>query len=257
MANPKEKQITQYSKIAWTLAGTSGFMFIIPILAHILYDVTYTPIEYATFVGGTAGPLSALAGFLFVYIAFQGQQIQIEKQDQQFQLQSFENTFFQLLTYHEKKQEDFLLHKKNFYSQREKFKRELENYSTCKRLEFVKIETLLSQVSVDSIDMDILKLFYKKIVIVDGTQYLIKSITNLLEHIDVSPDHINKEKYRSILYNRIATTEKILITSYTLFDRRDMKDYEYSLLVHFAKRIDKIYYIFPHFFDFLQKLGKF
>lgn len=86
--------------LAWTFVFTAGFLFLIPIIAHLFWGCTYSPTEYATFVGGTAGPLAALAGFLFVYINFQQQQEQIKKHDEQFQNQFFDQTFFNLLDYY-------------------------------------------------------------------------------------------------------------------------------------------------------------
>ena len=106
-------------KLAWTLAFTAVFLFIIPIIAYLFWHYEYTPNEYATFVGGTAGPIAALAGFLFVYINFQQQQEQIKKHDEQFERQSFEYTFFNLLNYYRDLSDNFQIKYANYpYSQK-------------------------------------------------------------------------------------------------------------------------------------------
>jgi|GEM_PF-3146396 len=82
---------------AWTLAIGAVVMFFLPIGFNLIYGSPYDFTEYATFVGGTAGPMAALAGFLFIYLTFQHQQDQLTEQKEQFQQQSFESTFFKLL----------------------------------------------------------------------------------------------------------------------------------------------------------------
>ncbi|AWW32431.1 hypothetical protein DN752_21050 [Echinicola strongylocentroti] len=88
----EEKYLTW---IAWGLAGISCFMFVMP---DILWD-SYTISEYGTFVGGTAGPLAALAGFIFIYKTLKNQQEQMFLHDEQFEVENFENTFFKLIDY--------------------------------------------------------------------------------------------------------------------------------------------------------------
>jgi len=40
----------------------------------------FQSVEYATFVGGLAGPLASLVGFIYVYLTFLGQQRQLDEQ---------------------------------------------------------------------------------------------------------------------------------------------------------------------------------
>src|SRR5690554_2480517 len=86
--------------LAKALAIAAGLMFLLPFGFYLFGDTTYDFTQYATFVGGTAGPMAALAGFLFIYLTFQHQQEQINRHELQFERQSFENTFFNLLNYH-------------------------------------------------------------------------------------------------------------------------------------------------------------
>ncbi|WP_215222888.1 hypothetical protein [Echinicola shivajiensis] len=83
----ENKKIRRYTVFAQALAGAAVLMFLFPIVGHFTLDLEYDFKEYAAFVGGTSGPLGALAGFIFVYIAFQGQQ-------DQFNYQKGENSFF-------------------------------------------------------------------------------------------------------------------------------------------------------------------
>lgn len=53
-------------------------IFLMPVFCPSKFSFTST--EYSTFVGGLAGPLAALVGFIYVYLTFIGQQKQINDQ---------------------------------------------------------------------------------------------------------------------------------------------------------------------------------
>src|SRR5690554_3848146 len=91
--------------LAWTLAIAAGLMFLLPLGFYKICGITYNFTEYATFVGGTAGPLAALAGFLFIYLTFQHHQNQLDKLEEQ----SFEMIFFKLLDYYRGFSSDFTI----------------------------------------------------------------------------------------------------------------------------------------------------
>lgn len=62
-------------------------LFLLGIIIAVFLTPLYIPdkfcfssIDYAIFVGGLAGPLTALVGFIFVYLTFLGQQKQINDQ---------------------------------------------------------------------------------------------------------------------------------------------------------------------------------
>lgn len=64
--------------ISWVLIGVIIIVFFVPFLRSEKF--CFTSIEYATFVGGLAGPLATLVGFIYVYLTFLGQQRQLDEQ---------------------------------------------------------------------------------------------------------------------------------------------------------------------------------
>lgn len=123
-----ERQIKKYKNWAIGLAilAFSPFVFAL-IFNFFVFDRYFTFEELGTYIGGISGPFGAISGILFVYVAFLGQRqqllfnqqeirvnrkaledslreqteqrIAIEAQNRQFQIQSFETTFFNLLTH--------------------------------------------------------------------------------------------------------------------------------------------------------------
>lgn len=81
---------------AWLFACASILMFLLP----GIFGQSMSFDQYGTFVGGTSGPLAALAAFIFVYKNFLQQQEQVNKHEEQFLAQSFEHSFFNLLNYY-------------------------------------------------------------------------------------------------------------------------------------------------------------
>lgn len=80
MAEQKEEQgNNRFLKgLAWLLLGIIVSIFLVPIFLPESY--CFASIDYATFVGGLAGPLAALVGFIYVYLTFLGQQRQLDEQ---------------------------------------------------------------------------------------------------------------------------------------------------------------------------------
>ncbi|MFC4874377.1 hypothetical protein [Negadavirga shengliensis] len=81
-------------KSAIVLACCVPCLILLPLahnLAHYFFEgeAKYSLVEYGAFVGGVAGPIAALAGFLFVYLSFEGQQ-------QQFHQTKTDEMFFKL-----------------------------------------------------------------------------------------------------------------------------------------------------------------
>lgn len=64
--------------IAWLLLGIIFSVFLVPILLPERF--CFVSIDYALYVGGLAGPLAALVGFIYVYLTFLGQQRQLDEQ---------------------------------------------------------------------------------------------------------------------------------------------------------------------------------
>lgn len=64
--------------ISWVLIGVIIIVFLVPFLLPTRF--CFASIDYATFVGGLAGPLASLVGFIYVYLTFLGQQRQLDEQ---------------------------------------------------------------------------------------------------------------------------------------------------------------------------------
>ncbi len=79
---------------AWTLAFTAVGMFLVPLVALFLGLKEYDFTQYATYVGGTAGPLAALAGFIFIYKTLKNQQDEFTNQVNQYHSDKVDNRFY-------------------------------------------------------------------------------------------------------------------------------------------------------------------
>lgn len=64
--------------ISWVLIGVILIVFLVPFLLPEKF--CFASLDYAGFVGGLAGPLAALVGFIYVYLTFLGQQRQLDEQ---------------------------------------------------------------------------------------------------------------------------------------------------------------------------------
>src|SRR5690606_3915462 len=200
------------------------------------------------FVGGLAGPLIALAAFFMLVSSITTQQNHSlyqsqanRNQNQQFNIQSFENGFFNMLEHHRLTQFEFVKNASEYARVRSSFQDEINKRWKLHNNPPIKLEDL---------GLETVQNCYKEKVIVNGGQHLIKSITILLTYID-SSININKEKYTDILFNRLALSEKRFLVGYALFGRMDLSDREYNLLVKFAKMIDREFHLQPHHFDWL------
>lgn len=75
----KQKGINQFLYyLSLFLLGIIFAIFLTPIYCPEKF--CFSSIDYAIFVGGLAGPLAALVGFIYVYLTFLGQQNQINDQ---------------------------------------------------------------------------------------------------------------------------------------------------------------------------------
>lgn len=64
--------------VSWFLLGIIFVIFLVPLILPDSFCFAST--KYATFVGGLAGPLATLIGFIYVYLTFLGQQRQLDEQ---------------------------------------------------------------------------------------------------------------------------------------------------------------------------------
>ncbi|MCE7057417.1 hypothetical protein LZF95_22235 [Algoriphagus sp. AGSA1] len=89
MAEKKKKQGNNsfLKGIAWLLLGIIVSIFLVPLFLPERF--CFASIDYATFVGGLAGPLAALVGFIYVYLTFLGQQRQLDEQRERLDKEDF------------------------------------------------------------------------------------------------------------------------------------------------------------------------
>src|SRR5437763_11034680 len=114
MAEPAKfrRRIAVLTKIAWLLIGLGTFAFAYGYLAFI-GKTSPTHVDrndlalFGNFLQGAVASVWSLAAFIFIYVAFLGQQQQLEetreqltKQDVVARQQRFENSFFALLRLH-------------------------------------------------------------------------------------------------------------------------------------------------------------
>src|SRR5690606_26569390 len=99
-----QKQSRRFQKLGYLNAGL-GILFILYTLfiTHGLISVG----ELGSYIGGIAGPFMALAGFFLLFATLSTQKNQtvfqnqtIRNQSTQFSLQSFDNSFFNLLDHY-------------------------------------------------------------------------------------------------------------------------------------------------------------
>ena len=78
----KENHFTGQEKIlksvSWILIGLVISIFLVPL--YLPERFCFASFDYAVFVGGLAGPLASLVGFIYVYLTFLGQQRQLDEQ---------------------------------------------------------------------------------------------------------------------------------------------------------------------------------
>jgi uncharacterized membrane protein len=72
------RQESPLKLVSWVLIGLIAIVFLVPFLLPTRF--CFASAEYATFVGGLAGPLASLVGFIYVYLTFLGQQQQLDDQ---------------------------------------------------------------------------------------------------------------------------------------------------------------------------------
>lgn len=175
--------------------------------------------EFGDFVGGAAGSLWSLAGIIYVYVAFLGQQIQVEYQkieldftQTEFLKQSFENSFFQLLQNHFN-----IILSLDLGSGDTK-----STGSDCFKFFLRKLNSKLNELrglngsEVEKIRKAFYNLHQEHINDLDHT---FKSIIMIMNHIDLATITINKEYYFEVLLSQLANDEKVLLFYYSFCNR--------------------------------------
>jgi hypothetical protein len=79
--------------ISWLLIGVIVIVFFVPLLLPEKFRLASS--DYATYVGGLAGPLASLVGFIYVYLTFLGQQRQLDEQRERFNMEEASKEFFE------------------------------------------------------------------------------------------------------------------------------------------------------------------
>lgn len=208
--------------IAITLAIAAGLMFLLPLGFYLFYNTTYDFTEYATFVGGTAGPLAALAGFLFIYLTFQHQQGQLDKLEEQ----SFEIIFFKLLDYYRGFSSDFTLDENGQKITLDKLRKNIRQHLgfTSSVIKAAKSQLVVppSPVTVTEAQTRLVNVFYKH---KEQLHLLISLLMSVLDHIHKS-DRETKEKYLSILEFQIPASHLNVYFYFYVAYCRDLFDLE-------------------------------
>jgi|SRR5690606_23259846 len=227
--------------LAKALAIASGLMFLLPFCFYFICDISYDFTQYATFVGGTAGPIAALAGFLFIYLTFQHQQEQLDRHDKQFERQSFENTFFTLLDYHKSAVPDATIGTINGMLSIESFRDYLHQYhrhfmhhfeATQEENDF---EVVSPKVPIEDFKM------YIHDTLREGQHQLRKMFRPLLSILLAikDADIKDKDKYHDILDSHVSEAEKSILFYLYVCSRPSLYTArEYDLIKDFVARMN-------------------
>lgn len=89
------KQESWLKSIPWVLIGVIIIVFLVPFLLPEKF--CFASPDYATYVGGLAGPLASLVGFFYVYLTFLGQQRQIDEQRKRLEREEASKEFAEYL----------------------------------------------------------------------------------------------------------------------------------------------------------------
>ncbi len=229
-----ETQIMIYSYLGWFFV----ILTLIPV-GDVAYDVlikneSWLETDHGSFIGGVSGTFAALAGVLFVFVAFLGQRIsiiqqqieiqnnikelkdtrqeikgqkeQLELQNIQFQIQSFENVFFKLL-------KQFRIQSKLSFS---------ENYGDENLIEKIKKLYQVLKTAYSSDDWDSLNSSERGNKLGDCSDFalsqgfarvraLIQSSLSILIHLDNNRKIIDHEFYLSMFYISLNVHENRLL----------------------------------------------
>lgn len=209
-----KKKVDFYQKIIVALVIVGLLFFIYGYYIYISCNKTFN--ELGDFIGGISGSIWALAGILYVYIAFLGQQIQninqqidIEFTQSEFLKQSFENSFFNLLQNHINIIQSIDLG--TGVSQ--------TTGSDCFKIFIKKLEAKIDS-SNESNDIEKIKVAFKTLLEENKNDldHIFKSATIIMQHIELSAPLKGKYFYFNVLFSQLSNFEKVLIFYSTLLD---------------------------------------
>lgn len=253
-----ETQITIYSLIGW------GFviMALFPI-GNVAIDVFFKnkpwpEADLGSFLGGVSGAFAALAGVFFVFVAFLGQRIsiiqqqieiqnnikelqdtreEIKGQKEQFQIQSYEATFFNLLTHFrnsgplDRLSIIYTTLKRNF----EGLTLDGKQDDTGQWITFIKknaLEILESKSSFTNVIMNIEGRDAEDIY--DSINMLLSILYHISNHGNIKINH------KSTLKNNISQKEKFVLFYFYLTVSENFSENEQKLLYDFFNELDRL-----------------
>ena len=232
LPDSKRSSISFTEIFAWLLVAAAGGMFVIPFSCS---NFAMDWIDYATFVGGTAGPLAALAGFLFVYVAFIESKEQKAEQDKQFNVQSFDQILSRLVENYQNISLNHFIDER-LYGMIESMKNNLEKLSSSEE------DAKKSK--------DIFKgAFHGNF---RRLKKWIKSITSILAHID-NYRHLDIVDSRErMVLNLMTKEEKRALFYFYFLDDPEFSENEKQSLKTFLKRVDPVDLISPDHYIWLS-----
>src|SRR5690606_25845279 len=235
-------------RVAIILAGVAFLMFAIPLIAHNWC----TPLDlqaYGTFVGGTAGPLAALAAFLLIYLTFQQQREQIQKHDIQFERQSFHSTFFNLLEYHKEKVGQTKFHSRNELLTLDDLKNQLESDFSLLTTEGYEADpedneyfiVIHSERSIEEFASSFFASYQKEL---PQIQNIFQSALAMFSHMH-NVDESESAKYYDILVSQITDAEKFIYFYYFISVYYNLTTIEKQQTKKFLQQVNPALLVYP------------
>ena len=183
----------------WILGIAALISFCVGLYSLIYVHGSKEPINIiGDYVGGVAGAFWTLSGSLLVFMAFILQQDQINDTRQQFSIQSFETSFYNLLNFHN-------LNVQNMDIEESVGK-------NCFQLVFSRFKGMMNSSEVSNLDKRIKKCGDEllKQFPLDLPLYL-GSIDVIIQHIKDEKSITDKSKYYLILFRQLTHFEIIII----------------------------------------------
>lgn len=267
-----EKQIKKYKNWAIILAIMAFSPFLVALIFNFLvFERFLTFEELGTYIGGISAPFGSISGILFVYVAFLGQRQQllfnqqeirvnrkaledslreqteqrkaIEAQNMQFQIQSFETTFFNLLT-HFRNSGPLDRISKIYYSLNNIFvslTKGGKQDNTGQWITYTKKNAKKILETKSYFIESVMKLGDSDVTDINDTLNMLISI---LEHIS-NHDGI-QTNYQSTLQNNLSRKEKFVLFYFYLATSDQYQSKEQKLLFKFFNEMDRMSFFFDH-----------
>jgi len=239
-----QKQSRRFQKLGYLNAGL-GILFILYTLfnTHGLISVG----ELGSYIGGIAGPFMALAGFFLLFATLSTQKNQtvfqnqtIRNQSTQFSLQSFDNSFFNLLDHYLSFVGKYTIQVKGETFSVEDFKTKL-NYWKPYFKEYMQLTGSSADIPSDELKQWLFNEFSNQ---QNQVKNLFKPLISMLFFIKDAKIR-DKEKYYRMLDYQATEAEKFILFYYFITTPNYFTPEEMPVVSTFLKRIDSKTLIHP------------